>query len=143
MDRNLKLNSTAHQVGVKRFGLFHGAGIQAMYETRLAEIKVRRDIGEKEDWLDRQGVEDRSFRYLADMPDARALPPILPSSWAALFLPSSAKKDSSISPVAILMTWTALPVTSAGRRSPLGPRGIIVLAEAGLEYFSQAQRVDV
>jgi hypothetical protein len=61
MDRNLKLNSTAHQVGVKRFGLFHGAGIQAMYETRLAEIKVRRDIGEKEDWLDRQGVEDRSL----------------------------------------------------------------------------------
>ena len=34
-----------------------------------------------------------SFRYLADMPDARALPPILPSSWAALFLPSSARKD--------------------------------------------------
>ena len=61
MDRNLKLNSTAHQVGVKRFGLFHGAGIQAMYETRLAEIKVRRDISEKEDWLDRQGVEDRSL----------------------------------------------------------------------------------
>jgi NAD(P)-dependent dehydrogenase (short-subunit alcohol dehydrogenase family) len=30
MDRNLKLNSTAHRVGVKRFGLFHGAGIQAM-----------------------------------------------------------------------------------------------------------------
>ena len=61
MDRNLKLNSTAHQLGVKRFGLFHGAGIQAMYETRLAEIKVRRDISEKEDWLDRQGVEDRSL----------------------------------------------------------------------------------
>jgi DNA-damage-inducible protein D len=57
-DRNLKLNSTAHQVGVKRFGLFHGAGIQAMYEMRLTEIKVRRGIGEKEDWLDRQGVEE-------------------------------------------------------------------------------------
>jgi hypothetical protein len=24
-----------------------------MYETRLAEIKVRRDISEKEDWLGR------------------------------------------------------------------------------------------
>jgi DNA-damage-inducible protein D len=57
-DRNLKLNSTAHQAGVKRFGIFHGAGIQAMYEMRLTEIKERRGIGDKEDWLDRQGVEE-------------------------------------------------------------------------------------
>ena len=41
-----------------------------------------------------------SFRFLADMPAARALPPILPSSSAALFLPSWAGKDFSISPVA-------------------------------------------
>ena len=57
-DRNSKLNSTAHQAGVKRFAIFHGAGIQAMYEMRLTEIKARRGIGEKEDWLDRQGVEE-------------------------------------------------------------------------------------
>ena len=31
---------------------------------------------------------------------------------------------SSASPVAIRMTWTALPITSAGRRSPFGPRGM-------------------
>src|SRR5438132_9208141 len=33
--------------------------------------------------------------------------------------------DSSTSPVAIRMTWTALPITSAGRRSPFGPRGML------------------
>jgi DNA-damage-inducible protein D len=57
-DRNSKLNTTAHQAGVKRFGIFHGAGIQAMYKMRLTDIKERRGIGEKEDWLDRQGVEE-------------------------------------------------------------------------------------
>ena len=34
---------------------------------------------------------------------------------AALFRSSSVMPDSSISPVAILMTWTALLITSAGR----------------------------
>jgi DNA-damage-inducible protein D len=29
-----------------------------MYEMRLTEIKARRGIGEKEDWLDRQGDEE-------------------------------------------------------------------------------------
>lgn len=57
-DRNRKLNSTASQVGVKRFAIFHGAGIEAMYRMRLGEIKAKRGIGEKEDWLDRQGVEE-------------------------------------------------------------------------------------
>jgi hypothetical protein len=33
-------------------------------------------------------------------------------------------KSSSISPVAIRITRTALPITSAGRFSPLGPFGI-------------------
>src|SRR6266849_5678694 len=31
---------------------------------------------------------------------------------------------TNISPVASRMTWTALPITSRGRRSPFGPRGI-------------------
>jgi DNA-damage-inducible protein D len=57
-DRNLKLNSTAHQAGVKKFGIFHGAGIHAMYKMRLSEIKALRGISDKEDWLDRQGVEE-------------------------------------------------------------------------------------
>jgi hypothetical protein len=30
----------------------------------------------------------------------------------------------TISPVAIRITWTALPITSAGRFSPFGPRGM-------------------
>src|SRR5258708_1065128 len=46
-----------------------------------------------------------------------------PSATAAAFLPSSVVV-SSIWPVAIRMTWTALPITSAGRFSPFGPRGI-------------------
>jgi hypothetical protein len=32
---------------------------------------------------------------------------------------------SSISPVAIRRTWTALPITSEGRFSPLGPLGTV------------------
>ena len=64
-----------------------------------------------------------SFRFFADMPAARAFPPMRPSATAAAFLPSSVI-TSSIWPVAIRMTWTALPITSRGRRSPLGPRGL-------------------
>ena len=55
-----------------------------------------------------------SRRFLDDRLSARALPPLRPSSTAALFLPSSVNV-SSISPVAIFMTWTALLITSAGR----------------------------
>src|ERR1051326_2915520 len=29
-----------------------------MYEMRLSDLKVMRGIGDKEDWLDRQGVEE-------------------------------------------------------------------------------------
>jgi DNA-damage-inducible protein D len=57
-DHNSKLNSTAKQVGVQKFALFHGAGIHAMYRMRLSDLKQRRGIGEKEDWLDRQGTEE-------------------------------------------------------------------------------------
>lgn len=57
-DRNTKLNSTAQAAGVRRFPIFHGAGIRAMYDTRLADLKAKRGIGEKEDWLDRQGIEE-------------------------------------------------------------------------------------
>jgi hypothetical protein len=48
--------------------------------------------------------------------------PRLPSSAAADFAESA--DSSSSSPVAIRMTLTALPITSAGRFSPPGPRGI-------------------
>jgi hypothetical protein len=50
---------------------------------------------------------------------ARETPPLRPSAAA-----DSCLRLSEISPVAIRMTWTALPMTSAGRFSPLGPRGI-------------------
>jgi len=55
---------------------------------------------------------------------ARAFPPRLPSATAAAFLPSSVSISVS-SPVRMRMTFTALPITSAGRRSPLGPLGML------------------
>src|SRR5271165_1237367 len=57
---------------------------------------------------------------------ARAFPPRLPIDTAAGSLPcfSGVSISSSISPVAILATLIALPITSAGRFSPLGPLGM-------------------
>ena len=49
---------------------------------------------------------------------ARAFPPFNPPFRVA------DGSGSSISPVAIFITWTAHPTTSAGRLSPLGPRGM-------------------
>jgi hypothetical protein len=59
-------------------------------------------------------------RFVFDSFAARALPPLRPSSAAAL----CGLGVSSTSPVAIRMTCTALPITSAGRFSPFGPLGI-------------------
>jgi len=50
-------------------------------------------------------------RFAFDNFAARAFPPLLPSSAAAL----RGAGASSTSPVAICMTRTALPITSAGR----------------------------
>jgi hypothetical protein len=66
-----------------------------------------------------------SRRFLVDRPCARASPPLRPNSTAALLLPSSVVSDSSISPVAIFMTWTAFETTSAGRLWPFGVRGML------------------
>ena len=57
-----------------------------------------------------------SRRLRADMPSARAFPPMRPKATAAAFLPSSVV-TSLISPVAILAIMTAR-VTSAGRFWP-------------------------
>lgn len=57
-DNNTKLGRAAKAAGVSRYNLFHGAGIVAMYSMRLAEIKVKRGIGEKENWLDRMDAEE-------------------------------------------------------------------------------------
>jgi hypothetical protein len=54
---------------------------------------------------------------------ARAFAPAFPLRT----LPDFTCTVSTISPVAIRMTWTALPITSAGRFSPLGPLGIVKL----------------
>jgi hypothetical protein len=63
---------------------------------------------------------DRSFAVIFS---ARAFPPRRPSDCAALSLPSSVTASSS-SPVAIRITFTAFPITSAGRLRPLGSLGI-------------------
>jgi hypothetical protein len=55
---------------------------------------------------------------------ARAFPPRLPSSAAAL-LARLVSNSSLSSPVAIRMTLTAAPITSAGRFSPRGPFGML------------------
>jgi len=57
-DRNGILSGTAKAAGVRRFGLFHGAGIRALYEMPLAAIKARKGTTESEDWLDRAGIEE-------------------------------------------------------------------------------------
>ena len=54
-----------------------------------------------------------SFRLRADIPAARALPPMRPSAAAAAFLPSSVV-TSSILPVAIVAIMTARTFTSGG-----------------------------
>lgn len=63
-----------------------------------------------------------SERLFPDIAFARAFPPLLPSSAAADL---GAALVSIISPVAIRPTMIAAPITSAGRRSPLGPLGIV------------------
>jgi hypothetical protein len=59
------------------------------------------------------------FRSSPERLSARAFAPARPDRMRPDF-----GTGSSISPVAMRMTWTALPITSAGRFSPLGPRGI-------------------
>src|SRR5215217_1985416 len=53
-----------------------------------------------------------------------AVPPL---AAPAVLVGSLLAYSSLISPVATRMTWTALPITSAGRFSPLGPRGTLRL----------------
>jgi hypothetical protein len=64
---------------------------------------------------------------------ARAFPPRLPSS-AAAFFAESVSTSSVSSPVAIRMTLTALPITSAARFSPRGPLGIGLDPVAAAEF---------
>ena len=65
-----------------------------------------------------------SARRSGVMAAARAAPPLRPMLTAAASLPLSGSGASFSSPVAIRMTFTAAPITSAGRCSPLGPLGI-------------------
>lgn len=55
---------------------------------------------------------------------ALAVPPLRPKATAAALLPSGVRA-SSISSVAIRMTWTAFAITSAGRFFPAGVLGIL------------------
>jgi hypothetical protein len=61
-----------------------------------------------------------SDRFSCESFSARAFAPALP----LLVRPDFGRNVSLISPVAILATITAAPITSAGRLSPRGPVGI-------------------
>lgn len=62
------------------------------------------------------------FRLVGLNAFAHALPPASPPRRMCFFTGSGF--TSCTSPVAIRMTWTACPITSAGPFSPLGPRDI-------------------
>jgi len=68
----------------------------------------------------------RGARAHAPERATNATPPLRPPfrAWSGAVL-------SPISPVAIRMTWTALPIASAGRFSPLGPLGMKKLLVCG------------
>lgn len=72
---------------------------------------------------------------------ARARPPLRPSSTAALLFPSSVWPSSSISPVAIFMTWTALLTTSAGRLCPFGVFGILTAKHTPIQPLDEHANV--
>jgi hypothetical protein len=71
-----------------------------------------------------------SLRFSGSSVLARAGPPAFPAL-AARACAGDLRGVSSISPVAIFATMMAAPITSAGRRSPLGPRGIVDSPVAG------------
>src|ERR1035437_802354 len=83
-----------------------------------------------------RAISDRCF---LERLEARAFPPMRPRATAAAFLPSGSAvgpESSGSWPVAMRITLTALPITSAGRRSPLGPLAIIlVLHDEGLDLL--------
>jgi len=52
---NKSLSKAAQEAGVERFGLFHDAGIRALYDKGLEELRRYKGIGPKENPLDRAG----------------------------------------------------------------------------------------
>lgn len=56
-DKNKKLFSTAHLVGVSNFGKFNDAGYKGLYTMSLSEIELKKGIG-KGELLDRAGSEE-------------------------------------------------------------------------------------
>lgn len=52
---NRSLTSAAKRAGVIHYAFFHNAGYQGLYEMGLADIKRKKEIGEKENILDRMG----------------------------------------------------------------------------------------
>ncbi len=52
-DANRSLSSTAKNVGVQNYALFHDAGYRGLYEMGLSDIKKRKGISVNEDLLDR------------------------------------------------------------------------------------------
>jgi transcriptional regulator with XRE-family HTH domain len=95
----------------------NAAEILAMIQA--AKAKTHPNPSSTEPKLHGEAISRRRSEVRAS---ARAIPPLRPPLRCSSF--AGSRTVSSISPVKILMTWTALPITSAGRFSPLGPRGI-------------------
>jgi hypothetical protein len=79
-------------------------------EDRLGDI--RREIAEADE------AREVRPREASIKVTAATAPPSIPAA------DLGESVSSSISPIAIRMTLTALPITSAGRFSPRGPRGM-------------------
>ena len=54
-DANKHLGAAAKEAGVQNYGLFHDAGYRGLYTMGLADLKVKKGLGDKEDLLDRAG----------------------------------------------------------------------------------------
>ena len=131
-DRQKKLFQFLNEIGARALRIHLGRVLE-MAESSANKYEYERKITQRFGGQLGVGFYDArpfqrfaaAFRAIAlrrflDKAVARAFPPLLPSSAAALFCSTSVT-----SPVAICMMRTALPITSAGRFSPRGPLGIL------------------
>ncbi|RWK60906.1 MAG: hypothetical protein EOR78_26025 [Mesorhizobium sp.] len=94
--------------------------------------------GDEACWKAFDEVLGRSWQPPKTSPMSRAISRLAPSAFAAGSLPSSITSSAS-SPVAMRVTRTALPITSAGRFWPLGWLGNVVALHGTLKIIQFGQ----
>lgn len=57
-DANKKLKEAANVAGVQQWAFFYAAGYHGLYDMGIADIRKKKNIGQKEDLLDRMGREE-------------------------------------------------------------------------------------